>query len=174
MQDNPGSSLAQRHPIPISPKASAIVSNTLWWWMNGAVRTAERDRAPVCLIQKGKKRGTGGGDASHHFQSSSQLHRAGVLISRAGRGCTQGQPGTRGNKRGAVPADYLLGALTVLQTEEKGTVSPEELAKCWKLPSAASIEDLPPTLPLIHRTGRGRESSPAAAVDWATKARWFN
>lgn len=40
LQDNPGSSLAQRHPIPISPKASAIVSSTLWWQICGAVRIA--------------------------------------------------------------------------------------------------------------------------------------
>lgn len=40
LQDNPGSSLAQRHPIPISPKASAIVSSALWWQISGAVRIA--------------------------------------------------------------------------------------------------------------------------------------
>lgn len=82
----------------------------------------------------------------------------------------QGGPGTYGTRTGTVAADYLLGAVSVLQTEETGDISPEELSKCWKLPSAASIEDLPPTLPLIHNPGRGGESPAAAAVDGETKA----
>lgn len=64
---------------------------------------------------------------------------------------------------------------------KKGDVCPEELSKCWKLPSAASIVDLPPTLPILkprreRERERERESiSPAAvAVDGATKARWLN
>lgn len=97
-----------------------------------------------------------------------------MLISLAGRGCRQGALGT---KTGTVPADYLIGAVSVLPAKEKGDVSPQELSKCWKLPSASSIEDLPPTS-LIHNPGRWeereRESPAAAAVNGATKAVWLN
>lgn len=67
-----------------------------------------------------------------------------------------------------MPADYLLGALSVLQAEEKGDVSPEELSQVLES-SQRSIDRGPPAHITSDPQGGG-ESSAAAAVDGATKA----
>lgn len=100
-----------------------------------------------------------------------------MLISESWPWLHTGRTGTYGTKTGTIPTN-LQGVVLVLQRKWKekqhclgGTL------KCWKLPSRASIEDLPPTLPQFHNTGGGggeRESSAGAAVDGATKAIWLN
>lgn len=87
------------------------------------------------------------------FIQLQQLRRPGVLVSPAGRGCRRGGLGT---ETGTVSADCLIGAVSVSPTREKADASLQELSKCWKLPSASSIEDLPPTS-LIHDPGRWEE-----------------
>lgn len=100
------------------------------------------------------------------FSQLQQLQRPGVLLSLAGRGCRRGELGT---ETGTVSADRLIGAVSVLPTREKGDVSLQELSKCWKLPSASSIEDLPPTSP-IHNPGRwGERESCSRCGEWSNK-----
>lgn len=93
-----------------------------------------------------------------------------------------------------MPADDLIGAVSrkreVARGEEenkggqkKGDVSPiwkETLPKCWKVPSAASIADLPPTFTDPRRSvegerrRRGRVLQPAAVDGAAQKPGWLS
>lgn len=125
-----------------------------------------------CISFKKNRTKKRGGASIPPFPEFQQLHRpSSVLISpaahRENRELTE-------LKTRTVPADHLLGALSIFAygRKKKATFPRRKSPSVGKLPSfAASIEDLPPTLPLIPESvRRERVVQPLRTLDaWSNK-----
>lgn len=149
MQDDPGSSLCTTSPDPdLSQNVSDSQQHTVVADQRGGAHSGDK-----AAFHPKKNRGKGGADIPPFPRviTTSPAWCADLPWLHTDRDNRELEELKAGRCQQIVS---VLGAVSILQAEEKGDISPEELSKCWKLPSAASIEDLPPTLPLIHNPGR--------------------